>query len=195
MRQQARQSLKAHGLNVDPEELEAMVAVALAQLQESLYPEEPLRDLTEGEADVLTRGGLDLSPRKDGEESALAGTTARYAAILGTSLTTAEAAERLGVDPARIRQRLAARTLYGIRTAQGWRLPAFQFHDQGALPGIDEVLPRLGIHLHPVAIHNFLTLPSVDLYSEDLDRDLSPREWLRAGYPPRAVADLAAALG
>jgi len=171
-----------------------MLAVAVAQLQEVLYPEEPRHDLTEGETDVLTRGGLDLSRREAGEESALASTTARYAAILGTSLTTAEAARRLGVDPARIRQRLAARTLYGIRTPQGWRLPAFQFHEDGALPGIEEVLPRLGTHLHPVAIHNFLSLPNADLHSEDLDRDLSPREWLRAGFPTQAIADLAAVL-
>lgn len=171
-----------------------MVALAVVQLQQSLYPEDPRRDLTEAEADVLTRGGLDLDPWQDGEESALAGTTARYAAILGTSLTTAEAARRLGVDPARVRQRLGERTLYGIRGPKGWRLPAFQFQEDGQVPGIEEVLPRLGTHLHPVAVHNFMTRPNVDLFAAELDHALSPREWLRAGYPPRAVADLAAAL-
>ncbi len=181
LQQPSRLALRAHGITVDPGELEAMMAVAVAQLQETLYPEQPRHDLTETEADPLARGGMDLSPSKDGEESALARTTARYAALLGTSLTTAEAAQRLEVDPARIRQRLAARTLYGIRTPKGWRLPAFQFQEDGPLPGIEEVLPRLGTHLHPVAIHNFLTLPNTDLHSDDLDRELSPREWLRAG--------------
>ncbi len=153
-----------------------------------------MSDLTQAEAEALTRGGLDLSPRKRGEESAMARTTARYAALLETSLTTAEAAERMGVEPARIRQRLAARTLYGIRTPKGWRLPAFQFREDGDLPAIGEVLSGLDPHLHPVAVHNFFTLPNADLHVPELGRELSPREWLGAGYPPRAVADLAAHL-
>ena len=70
----------------------------------------------------------------------------------------------------------------------------FQFQKSGPLPGFEDVLPHLDDDLHPVAIHNFLTLPSVDLYAEDLDRELSPREWLMAGYPASVVARLAAAL-
>ena len=59
---------------------------------------------------------------------------------------------------------------------------------------IGDVLPLLSPDLHPVDVHNFFTLPNVDLRVEELARDLSPREWLQAGYPPNAVADLAAAL-
>ncbi len=186
--------LNAHGLVVEPQELEAMVRYAITQLQESLYPPEPRADLTMAEAEALARGGLDLSPRKDDEESPLARTTARYAALLGTSLTTAEAAARLGVERSRIRQRLAKGTLYGIRSPQGWRLPAFQFLDDGQLPGIGEAVSRLSPHLHPLAVHNFFTLPNVDLHAADLDQELSPREWLRAGYPPETVARLASLL-
>ncbi len=186
--------LSAHGLVVAPQELEAMVRFAVTQLQESLYPPEPESDLTAAEAEALARGGLDLSPRRDGEESPLARTTARYAALLGTSLTTAEAAERLGVERSRIRQRLAKRTLYGIRSPQGWRLLAFQFVEDGPLPGVGEAISRLDPHLHPLAVHNFFTLPNVDLHPAELDQDLSPREWLRAGYAPEAVAKLAGLL-
>ncbi|MCP5117275.1 MAG: DNA-binding protein, partial [bacterium] len=132
-----------------------------------------------------------LSPRSDEEESPLARTTARYAALLGTSLTTAEAAIRLGVERSRIRQRLAKGSLYGIRSPKGWRLPAFQFLEDGALPGVGEAVFSLRPYLHPLAVHNFFTLPNVDLYASDLDSDLSPREWLQAGYPPQAVAELA----
>ncbi len=187
---QTRDVLKAHGLVVEPEEFQAMVSYAVTQLQESLYPPQPEADLTVAEAEALTGGGLDLSPRRDEEESPLARTTARYAALLGTSLTTAEAAARLGVEPSRIRQRLAQGSLYGIRSPRGWRLPSFQFLEDGPLPGVGEVLAGLSRHLHPLAVHNFFTLPNVDLHPSDLDRDLSPREWLQAGYPPQAVAEL-----
>ncbi len=135
-----------------------------------------------------------MSPRARDEESALARATAKYAALLETSLTTAEASKRLCVDPSRIRQRLADGTLYGIRSSEGWRLPAFQFHEDGLLPGLGDVLPQLDRHLHPVAVHNFFTQPNTDLQVEDLDRKLSPREWLRAGYSSQLVADLAAGM-
>ena len=191
-RQTSRELLGAHGLTVKPEDLQLMVQYAIVQLQESLYPPDPAADLTAAEVEALDRGGLDLSPREDQEESPLARTTARYAALLGTSLTTAEAATRLRVEPSRIRQRLAEGTLYGIRSPQGWRLPAFQFQEDGSLPGIGEAIAGLSPHLHPLAVQNFFTLPNADLHASELDRNLSPREWLRAGYPPQAVAELAA---
>ena len=86
--QPSRRFLTAHGLLVEPEELQIMVHHAITQLQESLYPPEPMADLTVAEAEALSDGGFDLSPRRDGEESPLARTTARYAALLGTSLTS-----------------------------------------------------------------------------------------------------------
>jgi len=50
---------------------------------------------------------------------------------------------------------------------------------------------RLG---HPVAVYRWFTLPNSDLVPEDLNRELSPREWLVAGYSPKLVAELAADL-
>lgn len=185
---------QAHGLAVTPEELEAMLRFAVSQLQEVLYPAEPRTDLTAAEAEALTRGGLDLSPRSREEGSALARTTAKYAALLETSLATKAAAERLGVDASRIRQRLVEGTLYGLRTPEGWKLPAFQFLDDGPLPGLGEALAALGTDLHPVAVHNFFVTPNVDLHAKELGRDLSPREWLQAGYPVSRVVDLAVGL-
>jgi hypothetical protein len=171
-----------------------MVRFAVVQLQASCFPEQPRNDLSEEEAKILAHGGLDLRPREEGEESSLARTTAKYAAILGTSLTTAAAADLLGVDSSRIRQRLAERTLYGIRTPSGWRLPACQFSKDGPLPDLGEVVVRLNPSLHPVAVHNFFTLPHVDLWVENLGREVSPSEWLQAGYAARLVAGLAANL-
>lgn len=186
--------LQAHGLAVEPEQLQAMLRFAVSELQQILYPLEPRCDLTVAEADTLARGGLDLSPRAHGEESALAHTAAKYAALLETSLTTAQVAKRLGVDPSRVRQRLTEGTLYGIRSSAGWRLPVFQFDDGVVLPGLGEILPRLNPHLHPVGVYNFFTAQNVDLHVEEVGRCLSPREWLQAGYPPTVVAEIAAGL-
>lgn len=91
-----------------------------------------------------------------------------------------------------MRQRLAARTLYGIKRGRDWLLPAFQFTEAGAVPQLGAVLPRLQPDLHPVAVANWFTQPSPDLLLEG--EPVSPRDWLRSGGAPGPVAALAAAL-
>jgi hypothetical protein len=125
----------------------------------------------------------------DSGPNALARTAAEYAALHDTSLTVAETAQRLGVDPSRVRQLLAARKLYGLQIKGAWRIPAFQFEGERLLPGLDEVVPALPKDLHPVGIFHWFTEPNPDLSSEE--HRMSPRDWLLAGYPPRAVAELA----
>jgi hypothetical protein len=168
-----------------------MVEEAISQLQRSLYPPDPRGELTATEEALLRNGGLDLRPLASREKSRLARTAAKYAALLETSLTTAEAAARLKVDASRVRQRLLDRTLYGIRTSAGWRVPAFQFEGKRLLPALGDVTAALSPELHPVAVFNWFTLPHPDLVDEELGRSLSPREWLLAGLPPTAVVDVA----
>ncbi len=96
--------------------------------------------------------------------------------------------------PRRIRQRLTSRrpSLYGIRLESGWRLPRFQFEGDELIPGIGEVVAELDPELHPATIYSWFVLPNPDLVAEKLtDEPLSPRDWLRHGFPPRSVADLA----
>jgi hypothetical protein len=122
---------------------------------------------------------------------------AEYAALLKSSLSTAETARRLGVDPSRIRQRLTADppTLYGIRIGPNWYVPEFQFDGDGLLRGLGEVVSRLDPELHPVAVFRWFTTPSADLSAEALGgRSLSPRDWLRLGLPVEAVAEMASNL-
>jgi hypothetical protein len=119
-------------------------------------------------------------------------TIARYAALLAESRTVAEAAEVLGVDESRVRQRLAARTLYGLKRGRDWHLPAFQFADEGEVPNIGAVVSRLHPDLHPVAVANWFTLPTPDLLIEG--EPVSPRDWLRSGGAPGLVAAMAAEL-
>ncbi len=186
--------LHAHGIRVQPEILDRLVAEAVARLPRGLYREDPRSELSPSEVRALERGGFALDSEDLGPEDPLARTAAQYAALLMTSLTTAEAAARLGVETSRIRQRLTSRppTMYGIRLESGWRIPDFQFDDNSLLPGVAEVVARLDPELHPIAIYRWFTTPNPDLAARGIsERRLSPREWLRLGFRPVAVAELA----
>jgi hypothetical protein len=107
-----------------------------------------------------------------------------------------EAAARLSVTPARVRQRLAAMSLYGVNDSGRWHLPLFQFTPDGTIPGLREVLARLprAAPLHPLAVQYFFTQPHVDLRDDD-GRPQSPLIWLASGGSPSDVAELIAELG
>jgi hypothetical protein len=185
--------LHAHGIAVSPATLDKQLTAAVSQLQRTLYGES--RDeLTEPELRVLETGGFDLNSREQEGADPLALAAAEYAALLKTSLTTATVAAKLGVDQSRIRQRLAERTLYGFRQESHWLIPAFQFAQDQLLPGIGTVVSQLDPELHPVTVMRWFLTPQPDLYVEAIDRMLSPRDWLRLGYPTEPLAQLAARL-
>ena len=188
--------LHSYGIRVSPGVLDEMMKEAIVRLHQTLYRDDPRADLTENEAEALRRGGFVLEPEDLGPEDPLARTAAELAAILKGSLTTATAAQRLGVDPSRIRQRLTSQppSLYGIRLESGWVLPELQFDGDHLIPGIGDVVARLDPELHPVVVHRWFTTPNPDLLVEDESRSLSPRDWLRFGLPVQAVVDLAADL-
>jgi len=188
--------LHAHGIRVDEGTLHRMLEEAIRRLPRILYPADPARELSPKEIEILKEGGFELEPSDLGDEDPLTRTAAEYAALLETSLTTRQAAERLGVDPSRIRQKLTADppALYGIRLGDGWRLPELQFDGDRLLPGWSAVAAALPRDLHPLAIFRWLTLANPDLEArglEGLDRPLSPREWLRLGFPPEEIVRLA----
>ena len=146
---------------------------------------EPARELADWEAAELTAGGFDLAPTRPGEPDPRARTAARYAALLATSLTAPEAARRLGVAPSRIRQRLGAGTLVGVKLDDEWRLPAFQFDGDRLVPNVGRVVRRLARDAHPLGIANWFDAPDPDL---ELDGEpVSPRAWLLSGGDPDAV--------
>jgi hypothetical protein len=77
-------------------------------------------------------------------------------------------------------------------------LPRWQFADDltRLLPGIRRVFPHLDRGIHPVAVYRCLISPDPDLTIDEAEElTLSPRDWLRSGRDPQAVADLAGALG
>lgn len=185
--------LHAHGVDVQPDALDRALAEALAQHRAVLYPSGG-SGLTEAETEVLRAGGLDPTPRDLGSAGPLVRGVAEHAAILKSALTTAQVAERLGVTEARVRQRLQKRSLFGVETRHGWRIPSFQFTESGELPGWSTVAPRLPADLTAVELFGWLSEPNPDLFLGEDDEPVTPRAWLLAGRSARAVAELAADL-
>ena len=187
--------LRDRGIRRGPEEIaeeaRRLVFYVVSEMPTGRWVEDPGREFTEEEAMVLKEGGLELSAREE-ELDVLAGTVAKYAAMLASALTTRETAGMLGVGESRIRQRLGQGTLYGVKTGRENRLPAFQFEGGREVPGIAEVLTRMDRSVHPVAVLNWLVHPNPDLYlDEDEAGPVSPRHWLLSGGDPEVAARLA----
>jgi hypothetical protein len=160
-------------------------------------------DLTTSEAAALQEAGFDLGTDAYGLDDAVTRTAIEYATLIATSLSVPKVAHMLGVDDSRIRQRLAARMLYGLKVEHAWRLPVFQFEGNRVIPGVDKIFPRLRPDVHPIAVYTWFTSPDPDLVVErsnatetddETARPMSPRDWLRSGGNAEIVAELAASL-
>lgn len=193
--------LERAGLQVDPEEFDRLVAEALEHVVPLRPSPDAVAELSEDELALLAGGGMRFDPLPAGSEHPLVRMAALYAALLGSSLSVAQAAALLGVAESRVRQRLGERTLYGIKRPGGWRLPRFQFAAPGAtrgtVPGIERALQRLTFDLHPLAVVSWFTTPNPDLVEgeDEAERAVSPLDWLKAGLSAEVVADLAADVG
>lgn len=166
----------------------AGATLAVSELGRGAANEAQAPELGAAEAALLREGGFERAPARGtamlpSDEGALA-----YLLLLEESLDVDAAAALLGVNTSRVRQRLGARTLYGVKDGRGWRLPSFQFAGKRLVPGIDQVLARLAPTLHPVAVERWFSASNVDL------APCSPLEWLRRGNDPSVVADLASEL-
>ena len=173
-----------------PETLNGALRQVLDAMPTMLYGDQ-LRELTEAEREVLIDGGVPLDAKPAGDP--LAATTVQFAALVSTSLTTKNAAERLGLPESRIRQMIARRTLYSVLLDSRRRILAFQFAPNGGLvPNIAKVNAALPEDLHPVEVHAWYTQPHVDLFlGDDVDARVSPLDWLRSGGEVNRLAQLA----
>jgi len=186
-----KDTLAKAGLRVDAEEFLALVEEAASRLAPG-HPE-PAQYFTAGQREALTEAGLDLSPRREGEPDPRARTIAAHAVLADSSLSAGDAARTLGVDPSRIRHKLAARRLAGWKDQSGWRLPAWQFTGGGTLPGLDAVLAAVPEDQPALVVAAFMTTPQDDLVISG--ERVTPRQWLLAGGSPEPVAALASTLG
>jgi hypothetical protein len=134
-------------------------------------------------------------------------TSARFAALIASSLTTARVATLLGVSVGRVRQKVGQVELYRIDdpSGPGHLFPRFQFDHGRPLPGLAKVLAATPQGVHPLALETFFVAPDPDLDARPeaavatkdeytLGNPLSPRQWLLSGGDPGAVAALAAEL-
>ena len=173
-----------------PETLNDALRQVLDAMPTMLYGE-PSRELTEAEREVLINGGVRLDAEPQGDP--LAATTAQFAALVSTSLTTKQAARRLGVPESRVRQMIARRALYSVLLNSRRRIPTFQFTQRGGLvPNIAKVNAALPEDLHPVEVQAWYMQPHADLFvGDDVDARVSPLHWLRSGGDLNRVVQLA----
>ena len=186
-----RSSLARAGLRVDSDEFLALVEDAARQL--SPVDPDPAEYLTDSQRTALTDVGLDLAPRNESERDPRARTVALQAVLRDTALSVAGAAERISVDASRVRHRLAEGRLTGWKDRGGWRLPVWQFTNDGVLPGLEPVLDAVPDDQPPLVVAGFMTTPQQDLRTAG--EPTSPRDWLLAGGEPNTVARLVATLG
>ncbi|MBB3665373.1 hypothetical protein FB384_004326 [Prauserella sediminis] len=179
------------GLKVDATEFLALVEQAARRL--SPGDPDPAHFFSAAQRDVLTDVGLDLSAAGAAEPDPRANAVATQAVFADSALTVTETAARLGVDDSRVRHRLKQHRLAGWKGHGGWRLPAWQFTADGAVPGLDVVLRAVPDDQPALAVAGFMTTPQPDLLIGDTPA--TPRDWLLAGGDPARVAELAATLG
>ena len=187
--------LERIGALVDRADFDRLVVEALEQVVPARPLLDPRRELSASEIHILEQGGFELEPLVLDDAHPLIRSAAAYAALIGSSLSVAQVAARLHVDGSRVRQRLGERSLYGIKMRSGWRLPLFQFTDQGTVPGIDVVMPRLDPTLHPLSVVGWFTTPNPDLTYGDDEQPVSALTWLMAGRSVGPVIELASHVG
>lgn len=179
-----------YGLSAQaPEALNEALQRAIESMHRTLYA--PSRDeLTPSELGLLAQAGVEVeeSPRRADPMIMYA---TEFAAILATSLSPARAGERLGgVTAVRVRQLIRERSLYALRLEGRWKIPVFQFGDEGLVPNIGAVTASLPATLDAVSVVRWYTRPDPELEAPGGDI-LSPLDWLRSGMDPAPVAALA----
>jgi hypothetical protein len=179
------------GLRVDPDEFLTLVEDAVRKL--SPADPDPADYFSAEQRAALTDVGLDLAARRPAEVDHRARAVAAQAVLRDSALTVADAARIVGVDPSRIRHRLAAAQLAGWKDRGGWRLPAWQFTNAGVLPGLETVLAAVPDDQPPLVVAAFMSTPQPDLLLDG--EPATPRGWLLATGDPKPVAKLVSMLG
>lgn len=179
------------GLRIDAADFLTLVEDAARRL---VPPNpDPAHFFSAGQRQALSDVGLDLSPHHEDEPDYRARSVAARAVLAESALTVGAAANLLNIDPSRVRHRLAARRLTGWKDQGGWRLPAWQFTEDGVLPSLDAVLAAVPEDEPALVVAAFMTSPQDDLVIAG--DAVTPRQWLLAGGDPRPVAALASTLG
>ncbi|WP_133169347.1 DNA-binding protein [Rhodococcus opacus] len=135
-------------------------------------------------AEAAMYDAADFGEDQDAYRRKMLDNVAAYTRLLSTARTSAEVSALLEVDPSRIRQRVADRTLWALKDQGKWLFPALQFEPDGPRPGLvrglDKILSALPTGLHPLAVEGLLTTPQ-DQLRDDEGKPASILHWLRSG--------------
>jgi hypothetical protein len=135
-----------------------------------------------------------VNPDQEVSGRAVLDTAAHFAVILETALPIVVAARKLGVNPARLKERIRERTLIAVDvSAREWLLPNFQFTTSGELRGLRSVVRTIRPGASIIAVVSFFTSPQADLENDE-GESMTPVAWLASGRDPNAVRSLAAAI-
>lgn len=180
------------GARRSTEALTESLRTALAAMEPALNSDSS-HELSKAEADYFRSGGLVVERQADADP--IGRTAVEFAALIASSLSAAEMAKRLNAHPSKVRQWIMSRSLYSLRIDSRRLVPQFQLLREGGLvPGIRQVNRELDSSLHPVEVLAWYTTPNPDLVRAPDDAPITPLEWLKAGFSPDTVAELAAQL-
>lgn len=130
--------------------------------------------LSEHDAALLEEAGFVTDPAA--ATAARVDRDIRMQDLVRSCLSVADAAQRLGVTTARVRQRLTDGTLWAFESGRNRLLPPGQFTAVGAVPHLEKVLPQLDKDLHPLTVQALLTQPQPSLTVDG--RPVSIAAWL-----------------
>lgn len=180
--------LREFGDHVSVDEFAAALHESLSARQKS-----STTALTDNERTTLMEfGGIgpDFLRSEDGPQAVQREATSALD-VVRDSLTVATAASRLGLSTSRVLHRIGDNSLYAIKFGGHRYIPEWQFDTEEALlPGLRTVLAALPQAVHPLTVAGFMTTPQGDLFIDGAPQ--TPREWLRSGRSPHAVAHLMA---
>lgn len=153
--------------------------------------------LTQDQRDYITGGDPALVARlqaaqervDDGEFEA--GIQKLAARTTAAALTTAEAAEFLGIDASRVRHRHKEGTLYGFKVGGNLRFSNWQFDEelvQRVIPGVPQIVEAISSSMHPASVAGLMTTPQRSLLIQG--EPVTPVEWLVGGGDVKAVTDI-----
>jgi len=178
---------ESHGIHLDEREAIELIDHALYAVRGERFATTPL---SPDEAAIYdTAGFVDAPKALDRQAADLA---SEFVALLASSLSVSDAADRLGVTRPRLQQLISAKAVWAIRNGTKWVLPAIQFDGTSLLPGWATVAKAIPTGLHPLEILGYLTTPQPEL--ELADEPSTVVDWLRSGGSPEAAADAARAL-
>jgi len=139
-----------------------------------------LEGLAERRAELAERYGPMPEPmRIVGVEEAQRGRELRER-VAEASLSREQAAQYLGISPQAVSERKKAKKLAAIRRGRETRFPAWQFTDEGTLPGLEQVIGSWPGS--PLALATWAQRPSPDLDGR------TPAEALRDGDVDAVIA-------